>query len=196
MCILQSHISSLNSLKKLIETKDLIYNKTSAGVSPKEEVCIRLQYGFEGICIQTDAYDSNGTELLNDNICRDDIRINNYLISYGERIRKRREEQIKILKIERGNNMHRIYSNYTDEEFNTIEEEANKAGMTISAFCKAAVIAKVSGKTDNFSIDLIKILHKKLKSLDEGEVFIVSDLYSEEVWTSLSRSEKIPYLNN
>ena len=45
--------------------------------------------------------------------------------------------------------MHRIYSNYTDEEFNTIEEEANKAGMTISAFCKAAVIAKVSGKTDN-----------------------------------------------
>ena len=84
--------------------------------------------------------------------------------------------------------MHRIYSNYTDEEFNTIEEEANKAGMTISAFCKAAVIAKVSGKTDNFSIDLIKILHKKLKSLDEGEVFIVSDLYSEEVWTS--RSEK------
>ena len=43
--------------------------------------------------------------------------------------------------------MHRIYSNYTDEEFNTIEEEANKAGMTISAFCKAAVIAKVSGKT-------------------------------------------------
>ena len=75
-----------------------LHLKTSAGVSPKEEVCIRLQYGFEGICIQTDAYDSNGTELLNDNICRDDIRINNYLISYGERIRKRREEQIKILK--------------------------------------------------------------------------------------------------
>lgn len=84
--------------------------------------------------------------------------------------------------------MHRIYSNYTDEEFKTIEEEANKAGMIISAFCKVAVIAKVSGKTDNSSTDLIKILHKKLKSLDEGEVFIVSDLYSEEVWASLSRS--------
>ena len=86
--------------------------------------------------------------------------------------------------------MHRIYSNYTDEEFNTIEEEANKAGMTISAFCKAAVIAKVSGKTDNFSIDLIKILHKKLRFLSYlicivrrfGRLFHVL--------------KKIPYLNN
>lgn len=86
--------------------------------------------------------------------------------------------------------MHRIYSNYTDEEFNTIEDAANKAGMTISAFCKTAVIAKVSGKTDNSSTDLIKTLHKKLKNLDVGEAFIVSDLYSEEVWAGLTRSEK------
>ena len=102
LCIMQSHILSLNSLKKLIENKDLIYNKSSAGLSPKEEVCMRLQYGFEGICIQTDAYDSDGIELLNENICRDDIRINNHLISYGERIRKRREEHIKTLKNRKG----------------------------------------------------------------------------------------------
>lgn len=95
LCIIKSHISSLNSIRKLIESKDVIYKKSSAGASPKEKLCMRLQYGFEGICIQTDAYDSDGTELLNDNICRDDIRVNDHLISYSERMRRRREKCMK-----------------------------------------------------------------------------------------------------
>ena len=57
LCIIKSHISSLNSIRKLNESKDVIYKKSSAGASPREELCMRLQYGFEGICIQTDAYD-------------------------------------------------------------------------------------------------------------------------------------------
>lgn len=95
LCIIKSHISSLNSIRKLNESKDMIYKKSSAGASPKEELCMRLQYGFEGICIQTDAYDSDGAELLNDNICRDDIRVNDHLISYSERMRRRREKYMK-----------------------------------------------------------------------------------------------------
>ena len=83
--------------------------------------------------------------------------------------------------------MFRIYSNYTQQEFSSVEEAAKMAGMTISAFCKAAVLAKVSGDP---STDLIRTLHTKLKELDAGALFIVSDLYSQEVWSSLSRSEK------
>ncbi len=95
LCIIKSHISSLNSIRKLIENKDMIYKRSSVDASPKEELCIRLKYGFDGICIQTDGYDSDGTELLNDNICRDDIRINDHLISYSERMRRRREKCMK-----------------------------------------------------------------------------------------------------
>lgn len=88
LCIIKSHVSSLNSIRTLIEKKDMIYEKYIEGASPKEELCIRLKYAFEGICIQTDAYDSDGKELLNGNISRDDIRVNNHLISYGEHIRR------------------------------------------------------------------------------------------------------------
>ena len=86
--------------------------------------------------------------------------------------------------------MRRIYSNYTDDEFRRIESSAETAGLTVSAFCKAAVIEKVFGKTGNFSADLIRELHKKLASLGHGAVSVVSDLYSNEVWSQLNRSEK------
>jgi hypothetical protein len=86
--------------------------------------------------------------------------------------------------------MRRIYSNYTDEEYKAIEAIANKTGMTISAYCKAMVMEKVSGKADYSSANLVKTLHKKLRSLEVDSVFIVSDLYSDEVWSTLSRSEK------
>lgn len=86
--------------------------------------------------------------------------------------------------------MRRIYSNYSELEYKEIENMANKMGMTISAYCKAAVMEKVLGRIDNSSTSLIKTLHEKLKILDVGSVFIVSDLYSEEVWSALSRSEK------
>jgi len=77
LCILGSHISSLDSIKKLILAKDELYK---VGIEecpgPFEETRIRFMYGFEAICITTDACDSDPSELLYDNICRSDIRIN------------------------------------------------------------------------------------------------------------------------
>ena len=90
LCILNSHIASLESLKKLIERKYEIYE----GIS-KDKIMERLKYRFEGICIQSDAYDSDGTELVKSEICVDDIRINEHLISYAYSSRKRREEMVK-----------------------------------------------------------------------------------------------------
>ena len=95
LCILNSHIASLESLKKLIDRKYEIYE----GIS-KDEIMEGLKYRFEGICIQSDAYDSDGTELVKLGICVDDIRINEHLISYAYSLRKRREEMAK--KLEKG----------------------------------------------------------------------------------------------
>ncbi len=86
--------------------------------------------------------------------------------------------------------MSRIYSNYTNEERELIDAAAMKAGMTVSAYCKAAVMEKVAGKTSNTSESLMNTLHKNLKKMKSGDVFIVSDLYSDEVWSNLTRSEK------
>ena len=90
LCVLKSHVTSLESLKKLIERKYEMYESIS-----KDEIMERLKYRFEGICIQSDAYDSDGTELVKSGICTDDIRINEHLISYAYSLRKRREEMIK-----------------------------------------------------------------------------------------------------
>ena len=95
LCILNSHIASLESLKKLIDRKYEIYE----GIS-KDEIMEGLKYRFEGICIQSDAYDSDGTELVKLGICVDNIRINEHLISYAYSLRKRREEMAK--KLEKG----------------------------------------------------------------------------------------------
>lgn len=98
LCICNSKISSLDSLKELIYTKERIYKELSTGATSMEEFRIRNLYAFEGICIQTEAYDSDGTELFNNNICRGDIIINRHVISYSERIRKRLEERLIEIK--------------------------------------------------------------------------------------------------
>lgn len=95
LCILNSHITSLESLKKLIERKYEIYESIS-----NDEIMEGLKYRFEGICIESDAYDSDGTELIKSGICTDDIRINEHLISYGYSLRKRYEEEEKGLRFQ------------------------------------------------------------------------------------------------
>ncbi len=57
--------------------------------APKEEKFkCRSTYGFEGVCIVTDMYDSDATELVDDDMCRDEIRVNSHLISYEYIFRK------------------------------------------------------------------------------------------------------------
>lgn len=97
LCVLDSHITTLDPLKKLIDKKYDIYKSTPE----TEELKARFTYGFEGICILTDSYDSDATELVKEGITRDDIRINNHLISYGYSIRKQREEMMHRRRKER-----------------------------------------------------------------------------------------------
>ncbi len=97
LCVMGSHITTLEHLRELIERKYEIYKRSTED----EELQVRLTYGFEGICIMTDAYDSDATELIKDGISRDDIRVNQHLISYGYNIRKQREEMMRRRREER-----------------------------------------------------------------------------------------------
>lgn len=88
--------------------------------------------------------------------------------------------------------MKRIYSNYSDEEFALVEKEAQKLGVTISTYCKMAIMEKVAfkGACKGVSTDLIKKLNDKLENLEPGKLFIVADLFESEEWYKLTRSEK------
>ncbi len=80
LCILGSHITTLESLKKLIEAKYTLYKEL-----PKdEEFREGLKLSFEGVCIQTDACDSDGLELLKPDICFTDIIVNKHYITYKD----------------------------------------------------------------------------------------------------------------
>ncbi len=85
--------------------------------------------------------------------------------------------------------MKRIYSNYSEDEFEQISKHAEAAGMTVSAFCKYAVLEKVTGTVENSPSHVVKELYQKLQIMEPEECFIVSDLFPE-IWSSLSRSEK------
>ena len=67
--------------------------------------------------------------------------------------------------------MKRIYSNYSDDEFEQISKCAQTAGMTVSAFCKYIVLEKVGGTVENFPQDIIKELHRKLTGYETRKMF-------------------------
>lgn len=88
--------------------------------------------------------------------------------------------------------MKRIYSNYSDDEYRDIEAAAGKAGMTASAYCKYAVLDKVHGRSKkNSSTSLTTDMLIRLKNMKSQEVFIVSELFSKESWSALTRAEKL-----
>lgn len=53
-----------------------------------------MTYGFEGVCIQSDAYHVDGTELLKADICSSDILVNKNRITFKEIIKNPRYRKI------------------------------------------------------------------------------------------------------
>lgn len=104
LCILGSHITSLEGLKELIATKDKIYKESiTEATNPKEECIIRHKYALEGVCIQTDAFDCDPMDIYNDHICRNEIRVNTHLTSPASRMKINREERVnQLLKKKKG----------------------------------------------------------------------------------------------
>lgn len=80
LCILDSHIESLQSLVELIDSKYKCYKE----FPEEKDFWGIITYGFEGVCIQSDAYFGDGSELLQADICSSDILVNKNRITFKE----------------------------------------------------------------------------------------------------------------
>ena len=80
LCLLGTHIESLQSLVELIDSKYKCYKE----LPEEKEFWGRMTYGFEGVCIQSDIYYGDGSELLKADICSNDILVNKNRITFKE----------------------------------------------------------------------------------------------------------------
>ena len=87
--------------------------------------------------------------------------------------------------------MKRIYSNYSDEEYEIIQNLAQEQGFTLSSFQKYCVMmtANNSGNQTTVSV-LIDKMHTVLDAFEKDKPFIVSSLLPDE-WPNLSRNDKM-----
>lgn len=90
LCVLDSHIESLQSLVELIDLK----YKCCKEVSEENNFLGRIIYGFEGVCIQSDTYHGDGSELLKADICSNDILVNKNRITFKEIMKNQRYREI------------------------------------------------------------------------------------------------------
>ena len=91
--------------------------------------------------------------------------------------------------------MGRIYSSYTEAEFENIQEKSKEYGMTPSAFQKYCVLLHLGYKAEEFkSINLQALKDMMCENLNakrHDDTFIVSALLPPEIWSTLNRSQKI-----
>ena len=90
LCVLDSHIESLQGIVELIEAKYKHCKELPEG----KDFLGRITYGFEGVCIQSDAYHGDGSELLKADICSSDILVNKNRITFKEIMKTTRYRKI------------------------------------------------------------------------------------------------------
>lgn len=87
--------------------------------------------------------------------------------------------------------MRRIYSNYSDEEFEMITDMAKEQGFSLSSFQHYCVMLYADSRGNTSSTDnLISEMFKEMQKVNIGATFIVSALLPE-VWLTLTRSVKM-----
>ena len=89
--------------------------------------------------------------------------------------------------------MKRLYSNYPDYEFEGIAEEAEKMGLSLSAFQRYCVMVYLADKNPGFdflSMGFYDSIIMRLEKIKPGETFTVADLFSPE-WARFDNSQKM-----
>ena len=89
--------------------------------------------------------------------------------------------------------MKRLYSNYPEYEFEGIAEEAEKMGLSLSAFQRYCVMVYMSENTpchDFMSMGLYDSISMRINNIKVGETFTVVDLFPEE-WERFDKSQKM-----
>lgn len=87
--------------------------------------------------------------------------------------------------------MRRIYSNYSDEDFDLLTDMASELGFSLSSFQHYCVMlyADRRGNTTSTS-NLISEMLKNMQKVNIGDTFIVSALLPD-TWPSLTRNVKM-----
>ena len=116
LCLLGTHVKSFAELVELINLKYKLYKE----MPENKEFIGRITYGFEGICIQSDLYEGDGTELLKQDICRYELWVNGKLLKRQRQMYDRREQNVEIFQ-------HTIKSINENKEL----KEAQKASQMI-----------------------------------------------------------------
>lgn len=89
--------------------------------------------------------------------------------------------------------MKRLYSNYPEYEFEAIAEEAEKMGLSLSAFQRYCVMVYMSENTDChdfLSMGFYDSIIMRLDRIRNGETFTVADLFPDE-WEHFDKSQKM-----
>lgn len=90
----------------------------------------------------------------------------------------------------KGNSMKRIYSNYSEEDYEFVEKMAKELGFSLSSFQHYCVMLYADKRGNTTTISRLKSdMKESLDVIKSGETFIVSALLPK-VWPSLSRSTK------
>ena len=86
--------------------------------------------------------------------------------------------------------MKRIYSNYSEEEYQLMLDASTQMGISLSAYQKYCSLLRLKTTNTFSSPDLIQKLLDSLKNFDKGVPFVVASLLPDK-WVSLTRSQKI-----
>lgn len=87
--------------------------------------------------------------------------------------------------------MGRIYSNYEENELDSVKKKAEELGFSASSFQKYCVMLYLGDRTNTVPIvELQDEMLRALEKIEVGHTFIVSALLPDK-WTSFSRSTKM-----
>jgi translation elongation factor EF-1beta len=87
--------------------------------------------------------------------------------------------------------MKRIYSNYSDEDYELIKSMTKELGFSLSSFQHYCVMLYADSRGNTtLSSNLISEMVRNLDKINTGDTFIVSALLPD-VWPSLTRNVKM-----
>lgn len=87
--------------------------------------------------------------------------------------------------------MGRIYSNYEENELDSVKKKAEELGFSASSFQKYCVMLYLGDRTNTVPIvELQDEMLRALEKIEVGHTFIVSALLPDK-WPSFSRSTKM-----
>ncbi len=83
----------------------------------------------------------------------------------------------------------RIYSNYTEDEYNLVMQKSREMGFSASAYQRYMTLISISDRNNHDFEKLLEVMKEALVTVERDETFIVSALVPN--WVTLPRGTKM-----